>query len=114
MDNITIIRKRITHKMKTRKANVKINCNMTISKIFDVIKFSYFLNFVPHICYAIITRRVDLTVNLYFDIQHSLVNDFIPFVKIILSFTYIGFILNGKKLARSFLLNLYIMPLSFI
>lgn len=81
MDDIVATRKWITHKMEAREeANVEINCDMTMREILDVIEFPYSSYFVPHMFYAIIPGRVDLALGLYFDIQSSLVRDFIPFV----------------------------------
>lgn len=80
MDDIVATREWINHKMGARGECVEIDCNMTMREIFDVMEWPYPTSFVGDMFDEIFPGRSELALCLQFDIEHSLVRDFIPFV----------------------------------
>lgn len=80
--------------MEARGENVEIDCNMTMREIFDVMEWPYPLSFHCEMFQEIFPGNPDLGLCLRFDIEQSLVRDFIPFIGINLSSTYVGRILG--------------------
>lgn len=81
MDDIVATREWINHKMEARGESVEeIDCNMTMREIFDVMEWPYYSNFVHEMFTEIFPGRPWLGHCLQFDIEQSLVRDFIPFV----------------------------------
>lgn len=80
MDDIVATREWIKHKMEDRGESVEIDCNMTMREIFDVMEWPYPTSFAYDMFKEIFPGRSDLGLCLEFDIERSLVRDFIPFV----------------------------------
>ncbi len=80
MDNIVATREWINHIMEARGESVEIDCNMTMREILDVIEWPYSSYFVNDMFKEIFPGRSHLGLCLHFDIEQSLVRDFILFV----------------------------------
>lgn len=95
MDDILATRKWITHQLESRGASIKIDCNVTMREILEVMEWPEPGSFGFDLLLDIVAGSASFASALYVAILNSLARNSIPFVCINLIFTYVGLILGG-------------------